>query len=181
MSCDCQAQCGNSGPWSVTLGDSFAEYFDISSGCPPQPVGDNTWGAEFGLMSASNPQQNLLKIMVNDGTNQLFWSQPGRLNLLLKQDTTKSLQAYTRMPGLRWYLAVVAPSPYDPAGFRMTVAQGSMVLKQPGQQQCDELMYGRALPCPAGANVDRYCGAYGAYGYGLYGGYGWPPFPWGSF
>lgn len=175
MSCDCQAQCSSPGPWSIIIGDSFSQYFNITNGCPPQSVGDNTWGAEFGIVAPNNPTQFLFRTTTADNTNQLFWSQAGQLTLMLKQATTQSFASYLQtLYPYNWYLAVTAPSAFDTAGFRTTVAQGSVMFKQPGQQCRDELVYGRRIPCPAGANVDNYCGF--GYGYGPYA-WGYPYVP----
>lgn len=168
MTCDCQASCSSPGPLRLTVGDSASWYWNVTTGCPPQSVGDNTWGAEFGIVDARQPSLVLFKAVTNDGTNQIFWSQPGQLTVFLKQATTAAWSSFMLPPRrLNWYLDGVAPTALDPAGFRMPIAKGSMQLLQRGQLPCDEMVYGQRIPSAAGANIDRYCdNAYGNYGWG---------------
>lgn len=130
----------------IIRGDSWAWYWNLSSGCPPVPIGDNTWAAEFGLVDPRDPRNVLFKTNTTDGG--VFWSNPGVLTVVIPQATTAAFA----FCDANFYMDVVAPTPLDANGFRQTIQQGKVELPLRGALPNDDLLLGPVPRCAG--NID---------------------------
>lgn len=171
MSCNCSSPAGGVAAGGATIapivrGNTWAWYWNLSTGCPPVTIGDNTWAAKFALVDPRQPQNILYEANTTNGG--VFWSAPGVLNVVIPQATTAAFA----FSSANWYLDVSAPTPLDPNGYRMTIAQGSVALPLAGELPRDALTLNPGCsPCGAysGANIDR--SAWPGFAY-------YPQFPW---
>lgn len=167
MTCNCATPVGSGSTIApIVRGNSWAWYWNLSVGCPPQPVGDNTWAAAFSLVDPKNVQNVLYQADTTNGG--VFWSAPGVLNVVIPQATTAAFA----FCAANFHLDVSAPTPLDPNGFRTTVAQGFVRLPKAGELPRDDLMLNPGCaPCGSysGANIDRSAWP------------GYPIFPWTPF
>jgi hypothetical protein len=152
MSCGCASPAGGRTIKPIVRGDSWAYYWNLSNGCPAQPIGDNTWAAQFVLTDPRNVQNVLYTASTLNGG--VFWSAPGVANVVIPQATTA---AFT-FCAANFRLDLSAPSALDPNGFKQTYVQGFVNVPMAGELPRDDFALRPGCnPCGAwsGANIDR--------------------------
>ncbi len=99
-------------------GETWSQYFTCTDD-NGNPIGDASWGAEFGLFSGATQEA------LANAAPQITWKAPGTVIVTLPASMTS---AWTWGTG-SWYLDLISPdTSLDPAGFRMNAARGLATL-----------------------------------------------------
>lgn len=107
---------------NILAGATWAKQFVFSKILPngtTEFIGDNTWGAEFGLVNTDNPSE--VYALATVANNKMSWVADGILWVSFAQIETATF-TWSRAS---WYLDLIVPNTdLDPSGFRETVLRG---------------------------------------------------------
>lgn len=87
--------------------------------------GNNSWGAEFGLLNPND--QNEVYALASTLNGKMTWGDPGHLYWAFTAQETARWIFNTAV----WYLDVVQPTQlYDPQGTRINIYRGTLTVSQ---------------------------------------------------